>query len=479
MVVEEFLGPDEELDDFQIDTLRAYASNRIDRIALKACKGPGKTATMAWIGLNFLATRHQPNIGCTSITKDNLEGNLWKEFAKWMGRSEYFRAAFIWTSTKIFARYDPRNSWIRAYGWPKKADADQQADSIAGLHSDHVMWLADESGGYPQAVMVAMEAIFLTAHQEAKVVQSGNPTHITGPLHRACTTDRQLWHVVTITGDPDDPKRSKRISMEAAKNAIKQFGRDNPWVMVNILGQFPPASINAILSVEDVELAMRRQPRPDSYQHAQKRIGVDVARFGDDRTVLFPRQGLLSHRPVVLRQQDTSFIAARVAAGFVRWDAEMVIIDDSGHWGHGVVDQLRAAQYPIIPVLGEDKPLNRRYKNRRTEMWLEGAKWIQDGGALAYNAELIRELTVPTYTFLGGVFVLEPKDQIKERLGNSPDLADALMMTFAVPDMPSRAVEQMRGRNKALTQFDPYEIAGESNERALTDFDPYYGDGVL
>jgi phage terminase large subunit len=486
MVVDEFLAPGETLDNFQVETLRASAAEDVSRIALKACKGPGKTATMAWIGLNFLATRHQPNIGCTSITKDNLEANLWKEFSKWMHRSEFFRLAFQHTSTKIFARHDPVNWWIRAYAWPKKADPEQQADSIAGLHSNHVMWLADESGGYPQAVMVAMEAIFLTAHQEAKIVQSGNPTHVTGPLHRACTQDRHLWYVVTITGDPKDPKRSKRIDIKAAQTAIDQFGRDNPWVMVNILGQFPPASINALLSLEEVEAAMKRHLRPDEYDYAEKRIGVDVARFGDDRTVIFPRQGLAAFRPVIMRQQRTTLIAGRVARGFNRWGAEMISIDDSGHWGHGVVDGLITAGYPVIPVMFGDPGIDRRYKDRRTEMWLEGAKAIQNGAALPYIPEMIRELTVPTYSFIGNKFVLEPKDLIKIRLGSSPDLADAYFLTFALPDRPAGAIAMQRGkRQTTLHDFDPYALEVDEPEqigpgRAAIDFDPHnYGGSVL
>lgn len=479
MVVEEFLAPGEELDDFQVETLRAYANPEIDRVALKACKGPGKTATESWIGLNFLATRNQPNIGCTSITKDNLEANLWKEFNKWGRRSEFFRLAFEFTSTRIFARHDPHNWWIRAYAWPKKADAEQQADSIAGLHSNHVMWIADESGGYPQAVMVAMEAIFLTAHQEAKIIQSGNPTHVTGPLHRACTQDRHLWYVVTITGDPLDPKRSKRIDIKAAQNAIDQFGRDNPWVMVNILGQFPPASINAILSVEEVEAAMKRHLRPDAYDFAEKRIGVDVARFGDDRTVFFPRQGLAAFKPIIMRAQRTNLIAGRLAKGFNKWGADLILIDDSGHWGHGVVDNLITAGYPIVPVLGEDQALDRRYKNRRTEMWLEGAKHIQAGAALPYDQQMIRELTVPTYTFIGGKFVLEPKDMIKKRLGFSPDLADAYFETFAIPDRPGK-LEGPTKRQRTLHDFDPYADPDEEPAgRAVTEFDPFAGGGVL
>ncbi len=481
MVVEEFGA---EPDTFQVDLLRAFANPEIDRIAMKACKGPGKTTGLAWCILNFLATRgflyghENTKIGATSITGDNIDANLWPEIQKWQHRSEFFRAALVWTKSRVYARTRPEQVFAERRAWPKRANPEEQADALAGFHADHVMFVLDESGGIPQAVMVTAEAILATEGQEAKILQAGNPTHVTGPLYRACTQDRHLWFVITITGDPKSPKRSKRISLEWAREQIKQYGRDNPWVKVNVLGEFPPASINALLGVEEVEEAMRRHLLPDAWQWAEKRIGVDVARFGDDRTVAFPRQGLAAFQPIVMRTQRTTAIAARVAAGFVRWNADVVLIDDSGHWGHGVVDNLITAGYPVIPVLGEDEALARRYKNRRAEMWLEMAAGIRGGMALPYIPELVRELTVPTYTFMGGKFVLEPKDEIKKRLGASPDLADALAETFAIPDRPGKLMELQRQANHAITEGPAYGrmapediMAGEHR----VDFDPFGG----
>jgi len=476
MVREEF---GVEPDTFQLEGLRAFAKPSVNRIALKACKGPGKTAFEAWCILNFLATRKYPKIGATSITGDNLNTNLWPEIAKWMHKSRFFTDTFLWTQTRVVYREEPENWFAVARTWPRKADAQQQADALAGLHADHVMFVLDESGGIPQAVMVAAEAILANEGVEAKIIQGGNPTHVTGPLYRAYTQDRHLWYVITITGDPDDPRRSKRISLTWAKEQIEQYGRDNPWVKVNVLGEFPPASINALLGVEEVELAMRRHLRPDAWEWSQKRLGVDVARFGDDRTVIFPRQGLAAFMPVVMRVQRTTAIATRVARAMSKWDAELILIDDSGHWGHGVVDSLITAGYPVIPVLAEDTALDRQYKNRRAEMWLEMAKAISTGMALPHLPELIRELTVPTYTFIGGKFVLEPKDQIKTRLGQSPDLADALALTFAMPDQPGQMMERFRRRHTALHDGNPFAVSPADvfpdmgATTAEADFDPY------
>lgn len=96
-------------------------------------------------------------------------------------------------------------------------------------------------------------------------------------LYYATTTARNQWYVVTITADPDDPMRTPRVDIEWARQQIEQYGRDNPWVMAYILGQFPPGSLNSLMSLEDVEAAMGRHLLEDAYNWSQKRLGVDGA----------------------------------------------------------------------------------------------------------------------------------------------------------------------------------------------------------
>lgn len=469
-------------DVWQDKALRLVSNPATRRLAMKACKGPGKTAVLAWIILWFLTCHFESKVGCTSITEGNIDTNLWPELLKWMNRSAFLRGAFSWSRTMV-QRKGNANWFAVKRTWPKSGDAQQQADALAGIHADNVMFVLDESGGIPQAVMVTADAVLATEIKpgcRGLVVQSGNPTHTTGPLYRACTIDRGLWEIITITGDPDSPERSPRIDIGWAREQIASYGRDNPWVMVNVLGEFPPSSINALLGVEDVERAMKRHLKPDTYEWAQKRIGVDVARFGDDRSVIFPRQGLASFRPIVMRGARTTDIAARVMMAARRWQPDltdiMVLVDDTGHWGHGVIDNLTVARLPVMPIVYSGKALDPRFRNRRAEMWMKGAESIKHGAALPPIPELIGELTEPTYTFLNGVFVLEEKDQIKERLGRSPDLADAYMQTYAIEDIPNDLQTRLRGSSKARIDFDPYasreDVYVEPNGRVSHDFDP-------
>jgi phage terminase large subunit len=320
----------------------------------------------------------------------------------------------------------------------------------------------DEAGSVPQAVAVTAQAALATGRQ-CKLVIAGNPTSLDGPLYGAAVTHRHHWHVVSITGDPDDPRRSTRVSLAWARDQIAAYGRDNPWVKVNVLGQFPPQSLNALIGVDDVQAAMARALRPAAYEWAQKRIGVDVARFGDDRTVLFPRQGLASFHPVVMRHSRGSAvsvdIATRVLRAKAKWGSELEIFDSTGGWAAGAVDVLRASGHAPLEVQFAAAGMDARYRNRRAELWFTMVEWIRRGGQLPNVPELVGELTAPTYAFVGGRFALEDKEQVKQRLGRSPDLADALALTFGLPDMPAaEAAFGWNGTGKVLTDFDPFDV---------------------
>lgn len=480
-----------EPDRWQAKALVLVSDPQTRRLAFKACKGPGKTAVLAWIILWFLTCHPNSKVAATSITEANINTNLWPELYKWMSGSPFLTAMFKWTKTRVERRGPAGANWFaEKRTWPKTGDSQQQADALAGVHADDVLFVLDESGGIPQAVMVTAEAVLanltaamIAAGHRALVIQAGNPTHTNGPLYRACTAEIRTkdrpngWHVITITGDPDDPDRSPRIDIVHAREQIELWGRDNPWVMVNILGQFPPASINALLGVEEVEAAMKRHYRPDDYAHAQKRLGVDVARFGDDRTVLFPRQGLAAFPPDIIRQQRTTFIAARVARANSLWHPELIFIDDTGHWGHGVIDNLIAANIPCIPINYAERSHDKRYGTNRDLMLMELAKWVKGGGALPHMPELIPELTALTYTFVGGKFKVVDKDIVKQLIGVSTDLADALAQTFYLPEMPGQTLEDLlKGRAKPRADYDPFEIAQQQLEDGvdvLKDWDPF------
>ena len=441
-------------DPWQDEVLAAFPTHQ--RLAMKACKGPGKTAAEAWLAWNFLATRPDPKVAATSISGDNLGDNLWAEMAKWQQKSELLKATFEWTKTRIFNRRRPETWWMSARTWVKTADKTQQGNTLAGLHADYILFILDESGGIPDAVMASAEAA-LSSCIEGHIVQAGNPTHLEGPLYRACTSERRLWHVTEITADPDDPKRTSRVRVEWAKEQIEKYGRDNPWVLVNVFGRCPPGSLNTLIGPDECKAATLRAYRHEDIAASARVLGIDVARFGDDASVIFPRQGLVAFEPQKFRNVDGNQGAGAVARKWQDWDADAVFIDDTGGWGASWIDNLRRLGHQPVGVGFAARPSDPRYDNKRTEMYFEGVQWIKAGGQLpAHCPELIAALSQTTYSFRGDRLLLEPKDQVKARLGYSPDDADAFVLTFAQP-AARRRTDGAGARGRVVHEYDPLE----------------------
>lgn len=463
-----------EPDPMQKEVLMAFGDchftdPRNQRIAMKASKGPGKTAVESWCAWNFLATRLHPKIAATSITGDNLQDNLWSEMSKWQQRSDFLRRSFEWGKTRIVSKTHPETWFMSARLWPRNADATKQADTLAGFRAEYVLFILDESGGIPDAVMATAEG-GLSTGVESRIIQGGNPTHLEGPLYRACTSEAHLWRVFTANGDPDAADRSPRVSIKWAREQIEKYGRMNPWVLVNVFGEFPPSSINALLGPDDMARGINRKIEPHMYSFAAKILGVDVARFGDSRSVIFPRQGLYARRdPIILREQNTTQVAGHTAREFDDWQADQIFVDDTGGWGSGVIDALNALGYPVIGVNSSSKALNPRYMNKRAENYFEAAEWVKRGGALPDEVKapgMTKEATAATYFFNAGRLQIIDKDQMIELLGVSPDIWDAFTLTFSLPVAPKP------GRDRIM------DALGINRPNIQSDYDPYSEENI-
>jgi hypothetical protein len=455
-------------DGWQDEVLAAFPRNQ--RLAMKACKGPGKTAVLAWLAWNFLSVNEDAKVAATSVSADNLADNLWTEMAKWQAKSPLLAASFTWTKNRIFNNRRRETWWMSARSWAKAADPARLGQTLAGLHSDYILFLLDESGGIPDAVMATAEAA-LASCVEGHIVQAGNPTHLEGPLWRACSSERRLWHLVEITADPDDPRRSTRVSAEWAREQIEKYGRDNPWVLINVFGRFPPHSLDTLIGPDECAEATKRAYSGDDIATAPRILGVDVARFGDDASVIFPRQGLLAFPPIKVRNIDGTTGAGLVARKWEDWRADACFIDDTGGFGSSWIDNLRRLGHEPVGIGFSSRASERRYENKRTEMYFEAVHWIQKGGALPpgpASQELIAALSRTTYSFRGDRLLLEPKEQVKARLGYSPDDADAFVLTFAQPVTTRRrwffdrteeamAIMERRRRGGLLSNYDPLE----------------------
>lgn len=221
----------------------------------------------------------------------------------------------------------------------------------------------------------------------------------------------------------------------AELEALKAEMSDNEFRQ-EFLCDFAAAADNALISIDVVREAVTRTYAEHEYQHAPLIFGVDVARFGNDATVIFKRRGLVAFEPIVLRKQDSMAVADIVARHAAKDKPDAIFID-AGR-GEGVIDRLRQLGFAITEVPFGGAPLDdTHYVNRRIEMWDEMRKWLQSGGAIPPDVILQSDLCAPTYGFNpAGKKLLEPKEKIKERLGRSVDYADSLALTFAAPVAP-------------------------------------------
>ena len=442
-------------DKWQSRALKAFVDEDPEkaRICLSACAGVGKSAAISWCALLFLGCYcgkgEHPVGAVVSETHEMLQDTLWKELAKWMAMSPYLSSQFTWTKTRVYSNQFPKTWYLTARSYSKTANEEERGRTLSGLHSDYIAYFIDESGDMSTTVLKSAEQ-GLTNCKFGKIITAGNPTSHQGLLYFAAEEDADNWHVIRITGDPDDPERSSRVSKKHAQKMIDLYGREDPWVMAYILGRFPKSAINTLMSPDEVRDSIARGKASSLtavlYEKSQKRLGIDVALYGDDKTVIFPRQGLRAFPPVCMRNtaadgEAPSRIAARVMEAKNRWGSEMEFVDCTGGYGDGVINYLRdAGATPTRVNYASKASDDDKYANKRTEMYFKMRDWVRSGGILPNDSELIKELSSPTYTLKNGKLALEPKERIKERIKRSPDKADALAQTFYMADMPAGSV---------------------------------------
>jgi phage terminase large subunit len=422
-----------EPDAWQIDVLEAFPHN--PRQAMSCAKGPGKTALLAWLGWNFLLTRVNCRCAALSITADTLRDTLWAELGKWQNKSPLLTQYFKLEGERITSVEQPKTWWMSARSFPRSANPSDQATALQGLHEEHVLLLIDEAGGVPRSVLATAEAI-LAGGGDQHIVMAGNPNNQDSALGQAVLNQRHNWHVTEVTGDPDDPKRSSRIDATWARNQIDAWGRDNPWVLVNVFGKFPPTGLNTLLSPDLVREAQRRHYPDHAYNDFPLIAGVDVARFGDDESVIFLRRGKIAYPPLRMRNVDTVFGASHLSRVAAERRVDSIQVDATGGYGGAWLDGLRSlGHHDALPVqFGGRASEDRRFANKRAEIVWNLADAIKDGLALPKVDEMVHGLSTMQYTYTrDGRIQIEEKDQIKARIGRSPDLEDALACTYAWP----------------------------------------------
>lgn len=252
--------------------------------------------------------------------------------------------------------------------------------------------------------------------------------------HKKAQEDPSLWWVGTFRADTSGvilPEELRRIEQDTPPAIFRQ----------EYLCDFTASTENTLIPIESVLTASARSYATVDIAPAARIMGVDPARFGGDRSVIFCRQGMKAFIPFVFSNMDNMTLAARVAQQIEQFRPDAMFIDAG--CGGGVIDRLRQLGYPVTEVpFGGSASRPEQYVNKRAEMWDTMRQWIATCGQLPPRADLQADLCNVCYDYdVSGRMRLESKEKIKERTGKSPDLADALALTFAFPVRPRQRSE--------------------------------------
>lgn len=430
--VEDILGADP--DDWQRAVLADLANN--PRVSVRSGQGVGKTALESWAVIWFLTCRPFPKVICTAPTKQQLYEVLWAEIAKWLNDSKVSNI-LKWTKTKVYmVGYADR--------WFATAKTATRPENMQGFHEDNMLFVCDEASGIADPIM---EAILGTlSGEDNKLLMCGNPTKISGVFYDSHNKDRGDYKSHKVSS-----LDSKRTSKENIAMLEKKYRKDSDVYRVRVLGEFPKAESDAFIPLEFVELSTAAELEVDD---RILHIGVDVARFGDDETVIAPRIKNKVYTLQTYSKQDTMVTAGWVIrtvndffAKFPYMKRAIVNIDDDGVGG-GVTDRLkeviREENLPIQvnPIHNGSAALDPHYANRGTECWADLRDILEENFSgqiqgkdliveLPNDEKLISQLSTRKYKMTSvGKIALERKEDMKKRGLPSPDRADAVVLSF-------------------------------------------------
>ncbi len=457
---------------WQIDTLKRIGADLsagdLDgalRMAVASGHGIGKSALVSWIILWALSTFPLTKIVITANTGDQLRTKTWPEVSKWFNLL-ICRHWFKFEATSIARRNTTGSKEWRcdAATWSENNTA-----AFAGLHNKgrRIVLLFDEASQIADKVWEVAEGALTDENTEILWLVFGNPTENTGRFRECFAGGRfaHRWHPRQI-----DSREVPGTNKTEIDKWIADWGEDSDFVRVRVRGQFPRGGSMQFIDSETVDAAVTRE----AVSHLRQPVilGVDVARYGDDQQVIFARRGLDARTiaPRKFRGLNLVTFSGKVAEEAMMHNARAIFIDEGG-MGAGVVDMVRVMLPGRLVVginfggradrytQGSDFPLT---ADKAAEMWASMRAWLKTG-AIPNDPELKAELTGRQYGFdTHSAIRLERKEDMKKRGLASPDVADALALTFAYPvaDLPEDRPVQEMGYGQGLSahqQSDDYD----------------------
>jgi hypothetical protein len=425
------------------------------RVAVRSGHGVGKSSLMGMVRGWGMSTMTDTRGIVTANTGAQLVTKTLPEFSKWHNlavNSHWFDGSMAYRYSLDLAH---RETWrFDAVTWSAENPA-----AFAGLHNAgrRIVLMFDEASEIPPIIWETAEGALTDANTEIIWLAFGNPTQTSGRFAECFGSQRHLWRTFEI-----DARSVRRTNKTLIEEWAQHYGEDSDFFRVRVKGQAPRSGSTQFIGHDIVEAATAREVV--AQLHDPLVFGVDVARFGDDASVIVRRRGYDARNwaPLSFRGLDLMQLAARVAQQAQEDKPDAIFVDESG-MGAGVVDRLHqlgvrcvgvnfasAADGGAFPVGGVEA-----YANKRAEMWGGLRQWLKRGGGVPALRELREDLTGVQYGFdKDGRIQLERKEDMKKRGMASPDYGDALALTFAYPVMRSALLEESRRRSR-VDDYDP------------------------
>lgn len=392
--------------------------------------------------LSILTNWHMStHVGSTTITAANNESQLrtrtWAEIARWntmsINRDWWHLDGMSMRPAGWFAKalsqqlmLDSQFYYAQGQLWTK-----DNPDAFAGSHNQNGMMVGfDEGSGIHHKIWDIVDGFFTEPTMYRLWLVFSNPRRTTGRFFETHHRDKVEWRALSV-----DSRTVEGTDKDYLNALAKKHGENSDKIKVQVRGLFPSTGENQAISRELIDLATMRDKVQDQY--APLIMGVDPARQGKNETVIYFRQGrdAWSIAPIRFNEKDAMVTAARIAQQIDEKDPDAVAMDGTG-LGGPIVDRVREKGYKVTEIQMSSAPINEKWKDKRTELWMLMKEWL-DTGYMILDSDLVEQLAAPEIHELpDGRMKLESKEDLKGRGIDSPDIADALSCTFGVKVAP-------------------------------------------
>jgi len=425
LFVTELLG--ETPEDWQATAWEAIANGH-KRVSIRSGHGVGKTFFLARTALWFALLRGDAKVPIAANSQDQIRDTIWPELRAAV--SKLPEALRHMVEVKADRVVIANGNFIAA-----RTVNDSNPEGLQGFHAEHLCFLIDEASGLPDIGFDVARGALSTPG--AIQVLTGNPTRSEGYFYRTHTSLREDWFTMRVNSE-DYPRARGHI-----QDIIIDYGERSNQYRVRVLGEFPTEDDDTLISLSLVMDAVGRDVEPWVRSMVW---GVDVARFGDDRSGLAKRKGNIMPEPVKWwHGNDLMQTVGKIALEYNETpddDKPARINVDVIGMGAGVVDRLRELGLPVSGINVGERPLDQggKFMRRGDELWHDALKWFQSREvSIVRDEALISELSSRRYRpESSGKLRMEPKPDMKKRGQKSPDIADSFVLTFAGGDMASQ-----------------------------------------